>query len=222
MFWGFVLFIPGTFGGPDVVAIVAIVGVDVNYLGLSPFPGHDLLSIGGSLALDGLAVPLGVAVGGDFVGLPVAFAKSDPVIFTLQDVDELVLDITRCISPVRRSAAVVEEFLEKLLSCLASLFPTLIRDRSPILIFHEARQYRGLRLPLEAILTTPLSALSAAVVAVVIPVLDAWVFHLVKLGEGLPSVSDSRCGRRPSWIGRRRWGGRRSNHHGGVKIARSS
>ena len=173
MFWGFVFFIPGTFGGPDIVAIVVIVRVDVNYLGLSPFLGHNLPSVGGSLALDGLAVPLGVAVGGDFVGLPVAFTKSDPVVFALQDVDELILDVTRRISPVRRSASVVEKFLEKLLGCLASFFPTLIRDRSPVLIFHEARQDGGLCLPLEAILTAPLSTLSAAVVAIVFPVLDA-------------------------------------------------
>ena len=120
------------------LADLVFVGININYLCSSYSSSSALagfLDLGGG-PVDSITIPLGITVSGNLVRLPVALAEPEERVFSLQDVDDAVLDAERCVSPHGWGLAVLEQSLKECLGHLAYVPFHFFRDLSSILVLH--------------------------------------------------------------------------------------
>ena len=139
MFWTscFLVLSPGSFRW---LVLVGVIAVNINYLSSTCSPGllSCLLSQGGSPTSGGLQMPLGVAVSSYLPCLPVVFAEVKEGMLTLQQINELIVNVEACISPSRRSSAFLKDKVEKCSGRFMSSCSFRFWYQASILIFHIA------------------------------------------------------------------------------------
>ena len=98
--WNTDSFVPGSFGG---LADAIFISIDINYLRLARLLGFEIRPI-----FDHVPVPLGVAVSGYLICLPMTCAELEERERILQGIDELVSNTERCAPPTSWGLVVPE------------------------------------------------------------------------------------------------------------------